>query len=308
MNKKIIFALLAVLCILTLTACGCKHETWLDADCVTPKTCADCGETEGAPRGHSPLAATCETARTCKVCGATDGDPLGHSWQDATCDAPKTCATCSLTEGEALGHSWMDATTETPKTCATCALTEGERIITDSRFTTAATQALHGKWVCNIDVDGDLMGIDDFEGALPISLILEFSNDGQFILSIAVVDEEGFTAAMKDYMMGIMYAEFASSGMSQEEADAAMKDIYGMTTEEYVDYALSEMDFNSLFADLTEYYVYYVEDNTLYSAEDWDTEMTPNTFTLNGDALTIESLGKEIGFDEENLIFSKFTD
>ena len=46
--KKFALLLIAVLmCALLLAACGCKHETWKEADCETPKTCAECGETEG---------------------------------------------------------------------------------------------------------------------------------------------------------------------------------------------------------------------------------------------------------------------
>ena len=49
-----------LLCAL-LAGCGHQH-IWLDATCSAPKTCADCGATEGT---------------------ATD-----HNWNDATCAAP----------------------------------------------------------------------------------------------------------------------------------------------------------------------------------------------------------------------------
>ena len=51
MKKLISMMLVLVLALSLLTACGCKHETWTDANCETPKTCADCGETEGDALG-----------------------------------------------------------------------------------------------------------------------------------------------------------------------------------------------------------------------------------------------------------------
>ena len=127
-------------------------HVWDDATCAEPKTCSDCGETEGEALGHQWKDATCTEAKTCTVCGETEGEALGHQWKDATCTEPKTCTACGETEGEALGHTaneatctedsvcsvcgevlekargheWIDATYEAPKTCAVCGETEGE--------------------------------------------------------------------------------------------------------------------------------------------------------------------------------------
>jgi len=303
--KKMMIVLLTVICLLTLSACGCKHEIWNEADCVTPKTCAECGEIEGAPLGHSWLAATCETAKTCENCGELSGDPLGHSWQEATCTDPKTCTACLLTEGEALGHSWEEATTEAPKTCTTCALTEGERIITDPRFTTAATKDLHGTWVCYLEMDGTLMNLADFEGILPINLILELGNDGSAVMRLEIADEEAFNENMREYMLNQMYA---AAGGSKEAVDSAMLAAYDMTTEEYVDELLKEMDFDEELDQITEELVYYVEDGKFYSDRDWDEEMASNAITLNGDSLTIEGMGTDMSYKENDLTFVRVTE
>ena len=61
-----------------MTACGHQH-IWSEATCTAPKTCTECGETEG--------------------------EALGHLWVDSNCEEPKTCSRCGETEGEALGHS-----------------------------------------------------------------------------------------------------------------------------------------------------------------------------------------------------------
>lgn len=56
------------------TAVTCIHS-WIPADCTTPKTCSECGE--------------------------TSGKAAGHDWNEATYDAPKTCSVCGVTEGAA---------------------------------------------------------------------------------------------------------------------------------------------------------------------------------------------------------------
>ena len=48
--KRVTAILLALVMLLTLSACGHKH-TWKDATCTEPKTC-DCGETSGEALGH----------------------------------------------------------------------------------------------------------------------------------------------------------------------------------------------------------------------------------------------------------------
>ena len=248
MNKKLFVLLLAVCCVAMLTGCFCEHE-WKDATCVDPSTCAKCEKTEGEALGHVWMAATCETPKTCEVCGTPDGEPKGHSWVDADCENPQTCETCGKTEGEAMGHDWQDATTELPKTCAVCAKTEGERIITDPRFKTAETLAIQGKWVCVLSVTGEEMGVPDFDGTMDCNIILDFGNDGYLGASFELADTELFMEAMVQYTMEATYAELAAQGMGKDAADAAVKDAYGMTMEEYVRSILSTMDINALFAE-----------------------------------------------------------
>lgn len=331
MKKKLFCLILALVCALTLTACGCKHEIWNEADCVNPKTCSECGETEGEPLGHAWKDATCDNPKTCSECGETEGAPLGHMWQDATCqsakkcstcgklegnvlehswtaatcETPKTCSACGETDGDVLDHAWADATTEAPKTCTACGVTEGDRIITDSRFVTASTKMLYGIWACRVDADGELMDLTDFSGTLPLNLMFTFTNDGHLTLGLEVADRAEFLQAIKLYMIDSLYQELASSGLNQEQADAAMMEVYGMTVEQYAEAYTAQMDTDTLFADAREEYVYYVEGNTLYVADSWSDEFEPNTFTLSGDSLSLEGLGAEIGIDVKNLVFTK---
>lgn len=305
MKKRITLIILALVCMLVLSACGCAHETWNEADCVNPRTCAECGETEGAPLGHTWAAATCETAKTCETCGEAEGEALGHSWVEADCETARTCANCNLTEGEALGHAWQEATTELPKTCATCAATEGERIITDVRFTTEATAEIQGKWSCEVPMTGEMMGVENFEGQLNCRLIMEMGNDGTLTMSFEAANEEEFSQAMITYLVDTMYAEFEASGIDKEAADAAMQDIYGMSVEEYCAETVKGMDVSGIFDSMNFSAKYYVEDGHFYIGLSWEAEMEPTPYTLEGDSLTLEG---DIGAGTESTVFTRVTE
>lgn len=118
------YGLLLLICVLLLTGCGHKHK-WVDADCVNPATCSECGQTNGEPLGHSWDDATCTIAQKCSACGEIYGQPLDHIMMEATCISPERCAACDKTEGSKLGHLWMDATCEEPQICSRC----GEKLL-----------------------------------------------------------------------------------------------------------------------------------------------------------------------------------
>lgn len=130
MKKWMLFVLLTLLCAVLLTGCGHEHE-WQEATCTAPRTCAECGETEGEVLMHDWQEATCDTPMTCAVCGATEGMPQEHDWLEATCAAPMTCAACGDTEGEALEHDWLEATYQTAATCAACGEVDGTPLQAD---------------------------------------------------------------------------------------------------------------------------------------------------------------------------------
>ena len=126
--KRIILILLSILFIFAFTACGNKkcepNKHVYDGDCDA--VCNKCGEERAIE--HAWKSADCTAPKTCGNCGATEGAALGHSWSEATCDAPKTCTVCGTTAGAALSHVWKAATCETPKTCTLCKATEGEAL------------------------------------------------------------------------------------------------------------------------------------------------------------------------------------
>lgn len=279
MKRKLSVFCLFVVCLLMFTGC-CFHREWYAATCTDPKTCVECGETEG--------------------------EALGHVWTDATCTDPKTCTTCRLTEGDALGHVWVDATTEAPKTCTTCAETEGERIITDERFTTAATADIQGKWSSELSMTGDMLGIEGFEQTLAIAILMDLGNDGTMVLGYSTVNNEEFSNAMYDYMVSVLYSDFSAEGIDQETANAAMVEVYGMTVEEYAEAFTAEMDFAAIFETMSINGVYYVEGDQFYSGINWNMEMGASAFSIEGDTLT---LAEELsGLVDESIVFTRVTE
>lgn len=299
--RKLSLIILLVLCMSMLSGCFCKHETWHDATCETPKTCAECGETEGEALGHVWMAATCETPKTCEQCGLTNGEAKGHAWEEATCETPKTCTNCALTSGEALGHDWQDATTENPKTCATCQLTEGDRIITDERFTTASTAALQGKWGIDNTLTAEDLGLSELEKPLVITFVVEFCNDGNLKMYETVADEALFWDVIIDISAESMYAEFAAQGIDRATADQAMVETYGVGIEAYLQETLSGLSINdlmeSIMGSISGQGVYYVENGVLYSGFSWESEMDEDEFTVDGDKLYIDSLTESLGLE-----------
>ena len=301
MKKRQTLIVLALVCALALSACGCKHETWKDANCEDPKTCAECGEIEGEALGHAWADADCENPRTCTNCNLTEGETLSHVWADADCENPRTCTNCDLTEGEALGHIWMDATTETPKTCEICDETEGERILTDPRFTTESTMALHGEWESTIVTDGHKIGAFDvhgYEGTVTCKLILLLNQDGTSVMYVRKDD----VSDLREYLLDALYKEYGLYGLDQEAADAVVLQATGWPLEVYLDIQLSVLDYMAIMVPYNHSGVYYVEQGVLYNARTWDDEMMAETFFLDGDTLTL--INKEKGY---TLVFTRST-
>lgn len=128
MKKRYLLILLVAL--LCLTGCECKHE-WTEADCLVPKTCANCGITDGEALGHTFDPATCEAPETCIRCGGVQGEKLEHQWKDAVCEVPQTCALCGMTQGEAPGHTmgkWTVSGETMSRLCKVCNYAEEQPI------------------------------------------------------------------------------------------------------------------------------------------------------------------------------------
>lgn len=118
--KKMLALLLALTLCLTLWACGAPQEDNNTQDNAALNT--DNGEmnfsennsadeeekADAVEPTHSWKDADCSNPKTCANCGKTEGEALGHSWSDATCAAPKTCSVCGATEGEKAAHTYTN--------------------------------------------------------------------------------------------------------------------------------------------------------------------------------------------------------
>ncbi len=152
------------LCIVTtLLLTGCHSHQYSNATCELPKTCSECGDTEGEPLEHIFSEASCTTPKTCSLCGETDGNTLDHFMSVATCEAPITCSNCGETKGEPLDHAWVDATCKAPKTCFLCDKTEGE--LADHTWTDATFEAPKTCSVCS-KTEGSVLSVAAFESQL----------------------------------------------------------------------------------------------------------------------------------------------
>ncbi len=260
MKKKIAFV--ALVCLMLSVLSGCCSHVWFAATCTAPKTCQECGEVEG--------------------------EALGHTWEEATCTTPKTCTVCKETEGEAVGHTWEEATTEAPKTCTVCKETEGEKINTDPRFTTAATKDIQGKWSCEVEFTGEMLGLGGYLDKIPCTLLYEFKNNGDMNATVEIHDQFAFLDAVKEYTMDISYATLESQGYSRAQADEAYKQTYGMTVEEFVEETVNAMDLEEYFGAMAQDGVYYVTENGIWSAASWLNEFESSEYTLKDGVLVIE--------------------
>lgn len=101
MNKKWLCGIASFTLCFVLIGCGHEH-TWVEATCTEPKTCNECGETEGEPLGHTWVEATCAEPKHCSVCGETEGEALEHTLTEANYQQAATCEVCGATVGEPL--------------------------------------------------------------------------------------------------------------------------------------------------------------------------------------------------------------
>lgn len=149
--KKILpllFILIAVACFFASCDKECSHS-WKLATCDSPKTCANCGITEGEPLEHNWKQPDCLSPKTCKLCKKVEGEAFGHNWTTLNCEELKKCRRCGISagitehqwntdicleiptctvcnmQGEAISHNWKNVSCEEPKTCQKCGEVSG---------------------------------------------------------------------------------------------------------------------------------------------------------------------------------------
>ena len=196
MKKHFLLISILTLCIVLLSACGCRHE-WTNTTCDTPKTCSLCGKTEGEALGHTWQNAGCSAPKTCTTCGETEGNALGHSWSEATCQSPRTCSVCAATEGDAIGHTfsnWLIDGDTMHRTCSVCAASES----VPADHETILKTILVGRWNCtHVDYFGSkLPNYYVYQESTPY---FEIKEDGQFHVYTVSTEFDGILK-LKEYV------------------------------------------------------------------------------------------------------------
>ena len=97
LKTAVILLTVVLIGMLCLSGCGEKNadaknngssqhaHTFQPSTCENPQTCP-CGATRGNAVGHSWIDATCITPKTCLACGKTEGEGLGHKFIEGLCE------------------------------------------------------------------------------------------------------------------------------------------------------------------------------------------------------------------------------
>ena len=182
--------------------------------------------------------------------------------------------------------------------------------ITDAMY---ADGSILGAWKMDCDLSSSIASelgaeFEDFEGTFIVTIIFEFQEDGTFRMYL---DEESFRENFDGwldevilYTVDTMYDMFAEMGLSKEETDELLQDMYNMTMEEYLRESMeTEMDpqgmADSILEDVDMTGVYRVDGDRLYMAEQEIDESRYDNFHFEEDKLIIELPD---GVDSEELL------
>ena len=120
-SKYIIFSVVALLLVSLriISQCErkCKHE-WKEATCTEPKTCTNCGETEGNSLWHDYVG-NCEEYGRCTRCGDTLPTKYSHRYE-GNCEKHGTCIDCGQISPEPLEHIWNGNIHTGDMSCSRC--------------------------------------------------------------------------------------------------------------------------------------------------------------------------------------------
>ena len=180
-------------------------------------------------------------------------------------------------------------------------------------------ETLIGTWNATIDIaevynaeiaaSGDeamaeYLSVDSF--AIP--LVMTFNEDGTYSLT---VDKEGMDAAMngliEDMKVGLekYFNDYFSSMGLEIDVDEALA-ASGMSLDALVEEMKAEIMTEDMYADMESAGQYKAEDGKLYLTEDVEVEPVGgvyNTYTIEGDTLTIEAGTEELEDEMAELLF-----
>lgn len=177
----------------------------------------------------------------------------------------------------------------------------------DEPETTKPREGLEDRWEWTVEVDGEKMQVEDFDGSFEMTMCFTFE-DGKYTFAIdkdALEDSlEDFEKDLISYMEEMMYESGTAEGMSREEMDQQMQTAMGMSVAEFAASTVEEMDLTGtmLAAAKDETGTYKVEGNQLTMTEDEAeeecgmTESVVYTFKLDGD--TLELTGEDADLEQ----------
>lgn len=155
--KMIALAVGIVIFIFVLIVIIPKHQ-WIEADCINPETCSECGKTRGNALGHDFLDATCTEPQICVRCGEKQGKALGHNYgeyivsKEATCSAygekTATCSVCGYVNTEKI-----------PK----LAHTAGEWVVVEEPTFANDGKRVRYCTVCKEEIETEIVSLPDDE-------------------------------------------------------------------------------------------------------------------------------------------------
>ena len=124
----------------------CAHN-YAEATCTAPKTCTNCGDTDGTALDHTygeyvvVKNATCAAKgtkeRSCSLCGNKETADIAmtdHTWTNATCASPKKCTVCGKTEGNTIPHAKAPDANWKCSDCGQTIYTDNYKYIASSDF------------------------------------------------------------------------------------------------------------------------------------------------------------------------------
>ncbi len=175
-----------------------------------------------------------------------------------------------------------------------------------SMFAGCSKISFEGKWISTLDLsdtlnaeldmskdtDGKYFG--EFKESISLDMIYTFDSDNAYVVS---VDEEkfktDFNAYMEkyiDYMVEGTYKYAEDQGMNREQFDELYKQQEGTTVREGM---LKEVDADAMVKEIVSGFVtnekqpLLIEDGKFYETDDQGNKKSYETFTLEGDTLTI---------------------
>lgn len=154
---------------------------------------------------------------------------------------------------------------------------------------TLAEQIL-GTWVLEVELTGELLGMEDFETDVKLPVAVTFYDDGTMLMGWYEEGMEGAIDELEDdliaYMCELMYTELEASGYSREQTDELFEQAYDMTMEEYCAEYVESMDLAASMAS---------------TQEEKDYELDGDVLLVDGEEIVIEIDGDTMTFVETNM-------